>query len=156
MFYLFASPRFSASRQFTTKMIANPTIRHGSSHPPPFPPLALPLFHSLGTSSRPFALPRCVSVPPFRLEHFSLSSLPSLKWKRHTFRAALEPNSSVGGGAADDGATSTIDKYSVKIPFGSRQVGFFLILWICFFIPFCGLVQDWSRVIWLWLDFVSG
>lgn len=103
-------------------MIANPTIRHGSSHPPPFPPLALPLFHSLGTSSRPFALPRCVSVPPFRLEHFSPSSLPSLKWKRHTFRAALEPNSSVGGGAADDGATSTIDKYSVKIPFGSRQI----------------------------------
>ncbi|XP_042429037.1 probable polyribonucleotide nucleotidyltransferase 1, chloroplastic isoform X1 [Zingiber officinale] len=108
-------------------MLANPTIRHGSSHPSlpsPFPPPALPLFHSLGISSRPLALPRCVSVPPFRPEHFSLSSSPPLKWKwkRHPFRAALESNSSVVGGAADDVATSVLNKYSVKIPFGSRQI----------------------------------
>ncbi|KAG6487229.1 hypothetical protein ZIOFF_055814 [Zingiber officinale] len=104
-------------------MLANPTIRHGRSHPSPFPPPALPLFHSLGISSRPLALPRCVSVPPFRPEHFSLSSSPPLKWKwkRHLFRAALESNSSVVGGAADDVATSVLNKYSVKIPFGSRQ-----------------------------------
>ncbi|XP_074572160.1 putative polyribonucleotide nucleotidyltransferase 1, chloroplastic [Curcuma longa] len=108
-------------------MLANPTIRYGSSHPSlpsPFPPPPLPPFHSLGKGSRPLALSRCVSVPPFRSEHFSLFSLPSLKWKwkRHPFRAALESNSSAAGGAADDVATSTLNKYSVKIPFGSRQI----------------------------------